>query len=85
MLGWARSCKARNNPGKAAELAAFVSVHEASGEDSRTEASELLAELASELSTEEIEAAKAVGRSRTLEDVVEELVGGLEAQPSVGV
>jgi predicted ATPase len=84
VLGWARCCRAQKSPAKAAELGAFVSLHEASGNDSRTEASELLVELASELSAEKFEAAKIRGRSRTLEDIVVEITGSLEAQPSVG-
>ncbi len=79
VLGWARSCKARKNPRRAAELCAFVASREASCEALRGEASDLLIEVASELAPEEFEAARAAGRSRTLENLVEELLGGAEA------
>jgi predicted ATPase len=79
---WARLSVARGNPRTAVELCSFVSSHEATAKGTRDAASELLSQLASQLPTEEFEAAVATGRSRTFEDVVEELVGGAEAPPS---
>jgi predicted ATPase len=78
---WARLSVARGNLRMAVELCSFVSSHEATEKGTRDDASELLSQLASQLPTEEFKAAAAKGRSRVLEDVVEELVGGAETPP----
>ncbi len=81
VLQWARLSVAKGDPRIAVELCSFVSSYEDSEKGARDDASELLSQLASKLPAGEFEAAVARGRSRAFEDVVEELVGGVEAPP----
>ena len=71
---WAQLLRAEELPEKAAELFGFLSVHEPSPQEIRNAASKYLAELSDQLSATALEAAVARGKSRTLDEVVKQLL-----------